>query len=253
MPFCALIALGCSEAPPVTDAATDGGVARDDGPPAEDRPAATDAGPVVDVPAPADRPDAGAPVDRPAATDVVDAPDLPDVVLAVDVLPDGATEDRPAVDAGPQDAGPVTYPLDPPPSTTEVRVLYARTCASADGGACDAMLSDTAAGAMCSRTGNRLSFFLRACIGPRGGCTDLTGVFPDYRSASGASIAVFDGAATQGRDFVIESGSVAGGRQSFRVSFSAPATSNASGVTGVPGRTLSHERGDIWLLGCEVR
>lgn len=81
----------------------------------------------------------------------------------------------------------------------------------------------------------------------------ITGLFPDYRNTTGASISVVGGAATQGRDFVIVAGTQGGAQQSFRVSFSAPPLSGAPGVTGVPGRTLDPSRGDVCLLRCEVR
>lgn len=250
-PLLALLALGCSEAPPATDAGTDAPSALDAG---------TDAGQAPDVPLVVDAPtsrDAG--VDAP---DVVAAPDaaredavdaqLPDVVDAAVAVPDApvvdaveAVEDA-ARDAGMVDAGPQVYALDPPPSVTEVRVLFFETCDSQDGGPCGAIPITMVRSGSCSRTGSRLNFTLDTGY-------QITGLFPDYRSTAGASIAVVGGAATQGRDFVIEAGTVAGGRQSFRVSFSAPATRSVGGVSGVPGRTLDPSRGDVWLLGCEVR
>lgn len=250
--ICALLALGCSEAPPAVDAGTDGPSALDGG---------ADAAPLPDAPVAVDAGgDAVAVRDVPRA-DVVDAGTedaaLPDVVLVFDVprppadAPDVAVAVPDVVDAPPADAGPQVYPLDPPPGALEVRVLFARTCASLDGGPCDDVAQDTAMGATCARTGDRLSFTLRACS-PSGTCATLTGLVPDYRSAAGASVAVVWSAATQGRDIEVTAGP-AGARQSFRVSFAAPSTTSAAGVTGVPGRTVSPVRGDVWLLGCEVR
>jgi hypothetical protein len=249
LPVCALLALGCSEAPPAVDAGTDGATALDAG---------ADAAPLPDVPPVVDAArDAVAVGDTPRA-DVVDAgaedAALPDVVLVFDVprspadAPDVAVAVPDVVDASPVDAGPQVYPLDPPPGGLEVRVLFGVVC---PGGADVCGVRDRATGATCVRAGDRLSFSFRACNASRT-CEDVTGVAPDYRSGAGASVAVVGGGATQGRDLEVAAGP-AGVRQSFRVSFSAPSTTSAAGVTGVPGRTVSPARGDVWLLGCEVR
>jgi hypothetical protein len=150
------------------------------------------------------------------------------------------------VDASPADAGPQVYPLDPPPGALEVRVLLRSTCTAQDGGPCGFDPVTVATGATCTRTGSRLNFDLRAG-------SQITGLVPDYRSNAGASVAVVGGGATQGRNIEVVAGAEVGGRQSFRVSFSAPPTPSVAGVTGVPGRTVSPDRGDVWLLGCEVR
>jgi hypothetical protein len=171
--------------------------------------------------------DAGAPPD---------AGEAPDVAVAV---PD-------VVDAPPVDAGPQVYPLDPPPGGLEVRVLFFETCTGQDGGPCGVEPITAVTGATCTRTGSRLNFNLRAG-------SQITGLVPDYRSNAGASVAVVGGGATQGRNIEVMAGAEVGGRQSFRVSFSAPPTPSVAGVTGVPGRTVSPDRGDVWLLGCEVR
>lgn len=248
LPVCALLALGCSEAPSATDAGTDAPSALDAG---ADAGQAPDVPLVVDVPAPrdagVDAPDVVAVPDA-AREDAVDAqlPDVVDVAVAVPDAPVVDVAEDAAHDAGMVDAGPQVYPLDPPPSVTEVRVLFFETCDSQDGGPCGTTPITMVRSGSCSRTGSRLNFTVDTGY-------QITGLFPDYRSTSGASIAVVGGAATQGRDFVIEAGAVAGGRQSFRVSFSAPATRSVGGVSGVPGRTLDPSRGDVWLLGCEVR
>lgn len=248
LPVCALLALGCSSDPSPSDAGTDAPVARDDG---------ADAASPPDV-ALEDHPDvvdAGGP-------DVVDAPtlvDAPDVVPA-DVPPDDAQPDAQLADAAEDrpdviavvDAGPVTYHLDPPPPVLEARVLYQRTCRVVDGGACDTTPTDTAMTATCTRTGSRLNFNLRACAGSRGTCVELTGLFPDHRSATGASIALVGGLANQARNLRIRSGSVVSARQSFHVQFDAPASAEP-GATGIPGRTVDSAAADLWLLGCVVQ
>lgn len=183
---------------------------------------------------------------------------------SIDSGPRDAGPDIPRVglDTGPRDTGPVdaqgvqSYPLDPPPGETQVRVLYVETCRDRDGGPCaDSVPADQTRNASCRRTGTRLAFAFTPCVSsiPCSGGLSVTGDFPDYRSTAGATVTVVGGGPTQGRDFVIESGSVVEGRQSFRVSFSAPPTSSVPGVTGVPGRTLSPDRGDVWLLGCPVQ
>lgn len=250
LPVCALLALGCSADPSPTDAGADGAVPLDGGgdgaalPDVADAPPAdTPRGDVVDAGAP-DAPDAGAAPDAPpgdagAGPDASpgDAPDVP----AADI-----------VDAGPADAGPRVYALDPPPGATEGHVLYQRTCASTDGGPCDEMVTDTALSATCARTGNRLNFYLRACTGPRGVCLDMTGLFLDYRTSTGATLAIVGGQANQARNLRIASGNVASGRQSFHVQFDAPAGTSVTGATGIPGRTVDPAQGDAWLLGCPL-
>ena len=42
-------------------------------------------------------------------------------------------------------------------------------------------------------------------------------------------------------------------RQSFRVGIATTQASTTVGVGGMPGRTVNPARGDLWLLGCEVR
>lgn len=251
LPVCALLALGCSSDPSPADAGTDAPVARDDGADAasppdvalEDHPDVVDAGgpDVVDAPAPVDAPDV-VPADVP--------PDdaQPDAQLA------DAAEDRPdvvaVVDAGGSDAGPVTYHLDPPPPALEARVLYQRTpCAGTCSGPPDAIALDAA----CTRTGSRLSFSLRGCTFGPTSCVQITGLFPDFRSATGASVAIVGSATNQGQRLRVSSGATAGGRQSFHVQFAATPSGTAIGVTGVPGRTVDPAAADIWLLGCAVR
>lgn len=257
LPVLTLLALGCSEAPPSLDAGQDGArpdlCVCPDVPPVEDVVAVADASATdaVDAAVGVDA------VDAVAVADVPDAGELPDIVITFDiprppedVQDASAPSDTPDVtavaDVGPQDAGPQVFPLDPPPGATEVRVLFWPTCASADGGACGTAPVTMVRSGTCARTGSRLNFTFNVGY-------EITGLFTDYRNTTGASIAVVGGGATQGRDFVIEAGAVSAGRQSFRVSFSAPATGSVGGVTGVPGRTVDPARGDIWLLGCEVR
>lgn len=258
----ALIALlaACSSEPaaPGADAAPDA--------PAVDAVSAAD---VVDAPRPTDAHDAAAGGDVVDATASVDAPladavevdaaavgDAPDVLGVDAAVLDGAADVAAVgdvVDAGPTDAGPTTWPLDPPPGAVEGHVLYQRTCAAMDGGACDSTATDVAMGATCTRTGSRLNFNLRACAGPRGSCVDLTGLFPDYRSSSGATLAIVGSLANQGRNLRIGAGTAAGGRQSFHVQFSAAPTGAVAGAAGIEGRTADPSLGDIWLLGCALR
>lgn len=146
------------------------------------------------------------------------------------------------------DAGPVTYDLEAERTGLEVRVLMQATC---DGQPCGNPLT-VAANASCSRTGSRLNFSLRACGAPPSTfCLSITGLLPNLPAATGAAVSVAE--AFTGRDVVVEAGAVARGRQSLRVSFSAPSTASASGVSGVPGRTVDPGRGDLWLLGCPVQ
>jgi len=248
LPVCALLALGCSADPSPTDASADGAVPLDGGgdgaalPDAADAPPAdTPRGDVVDAGAP-DVPDAGAAPDAPpgdagAAPDASpgDAPDVP----AADV-----------VDAGPADAGPQVYALDPPTGAVEGHVLYQRTPCAAP---CSDPPDTIALGATCTRTGALLNFTLRGCTFGPTSCLQITGQFPDYRSATGATLAIVGGVANQGRDLRVSSGTAVAGRQSFHVQFAATPAGSAVGATGVPGRTVSPDLGDLWLLGCELR
>lgn len=252
-------------------------------PPADAGPA--DAGATTDLGAPdAGQPDAGAVDAGPADTGTDQGPTVdvgqPDTGPGVDAgedasLPpgdDGSALDaghdtgvdvpRVGLDTGPRDTGPVdaqgvqSYPLDPPPGETEVRVLHQRTCPETDGGPCDGLRPiDTATMASCSRMGNRLSFTLRACQGTT--CFSVTGAFSDYRTSMGGSVSIFSGVANQGRNLTVRSGSEARVdgvlRQSFHVQFDAPASASVTGITGVPGRTVDPTRGDLWLLGCPVQ
>lgn len=254
LPVCALLALGCSSDPSPSDAGPDAPFARDGGDDAstpsdvalEDHPDAVDAGgpDVVDAPAPVDAPDV-VPTDVPSddvqhdAQFADDAGDRPDVIAVAD-----------AGDAGGADAGPVTYHLDPPPPVLEARVLYQRTpCSGPCSGPPDAIALDAA----CTRTGSRLNFALRGCTFGPTSCVQITGLFPDFRSATGASVAIVGSATNQGQRLRVSSGATVGARQSFHVQFAATPSGTAIGVTGVPGRTVDPAAADLWLLGCEVR
>ena len=148
------------------------------------------------------------------------------------------------------DAGPVTYDLEAERTGLEVRVLYLRTCASRDGGLCstDAPPVTMVQSASCSRAGDRLTFSVRACPFPDD-CSQLSGMFPSYRNATGAVVGV---GATFSRTLRVASGPIVGGRQSFHVQLDAPPVSGSPGVVGVPGRTVDPALGDLWLLGCPV-
>lgn len=254
----ALIALlaACSSEPaaPGADAAPDA--------PAVDAASAAD---VVDAPSPTDAHDAAAGADVVDATASVDAPpadamdvdaaavgDVPDV-LGVDAAVLDAAADVAAVvdvaDAGPTDAGPTTWPLDPPPGAVEGHVLYQRTPCPEP---CEGPADTVAQAVACDVTGGRLSFSLRGCIAG-GGCLTLTGVFPSVSSDAGATLSIVGALANQGRNLRLTSGQASAGRRSFRVQFNAPAVPGFVGVTGVPGRTVDPSLGDLWLLGCAVR
>lgn len=251
----ALIALlaACSSEPaaPGADAAPDV--------PAVDAVSAAD---VVDAPRPTDAHDAGGGADVVDATSSVDAPladaidvdaaavgDGPDVlgVDVADVADVAAVGD--VVDAGPVDAGPTTWPLDPPPSAVEGHVLYQRTPCPEP---CEGPADTVAQAVACDVTGGRLSFSLRGCIAG-GGCLTLTGVFPSVSSDAGATLSIVGALANQGRNLRLTPGQASAGRRSFRVQFNAPPVPGFVGVTGVPGRTVDPSLGDLWLLGCAVR
>jgi len=248
-----VLAACASDPAPAADAGADA-VAVDTG--AEDA-GATDAGQL----------DTGAP-DAGAAEDVSPASDAD--ASAVDAGQDAGQldagpEDTGAVDAGQDagrdvgvdvprdvgvDAGPVTYDLEAERTGLEVRVVYLRTCTSRDGGLCsaDAPPVTVVQSASCSRAGDRLTFSVRACPFPDD-CSQLSGMFPSYRNATGAVVGV---GATFSRTLRVASGPIIGGRQSFHVQLDAPPVSGSPGVVGVPGRTVDPALGDLWLLGCPV-
>ncbi len=274
LPVCALLALGCASNPPTTDAGTDAPAPLDggaDATPPEDRPAALDAvavdtpdvnqteiAPMVDVVATdvpvavdagEDAPDAVAVVDVPAmdAADVVTA-DAPDVLAVVDVvdvvqLADvvDAAADAPR-DTGPADAGPVAYDLNQARGALEVRTIYS-DLGSTVGTACDAMPTAVT----CRVESGTLHFGIDGACG-----RSFTGVVP-LATTTGRIVTITGGQAANDVSPVLVAGSPAGGRQSFRVGVGAARPSGGLGVVGVPGRTVDSARGDVWLLGCEVR
>ena len=270
LPVCALLALGCSTDPSPTDTGTDAPVSRDDGadvaatdaPDVAQLPDVADAGgvDVVDAPAPVDAPDVPelpdvvdvvAVVDA-VALDAADAAvgDAPDVAVAVADAPDvqladvvDAATDRPDVVDVPQDAGPVLYDLNAVRTGLEVRAVYRRV--SSEGALdCEGAADMTS----CFVSSNTLSFSLRAC-----GRT-FTGLVP-LGTTTGRLVVVTPGAPRATNDFnpVVVAGTGVGARQGFRIGVSAPQDEATPGVTGIAGRTVDPMRGDIWLLGCEVR
>lgn len=271
LPVCALLALGCASDPPPTDAGTDTPAPLDggtDAAPPEDRPAAldvvavdtpdvnqTEIAPMVDVVDAGggeDAPDAVAVADVPAldAPDVVTA-DTPDVAVAVadvvDVvqLADGVSDaptDAPR-DTGPADAGPVLYDLNQARGALEVRAVFKRTLPDGTVTVCDGAVDMTG----CEVSGGALRFSLRSCS------LTFTALLP-LGSSTGRVVTVTGGAGSSPVDVspVVVSGSP-GLRQSFRVGVTTTRTTNTVGVEGLPGRTVDAARGDLWLLGCEVR
>lgn len=270
LPVCALLALGCASNPSPTDAGTDTPALLDDGTdvaPPEERPAALD---VVAV----DMPDAHVgsdPVPLGDVVDVVDAggEDAPDAVAVVDVpamdTPDVVTADTPDVavavvdvvdvvqfadvvdaaadaprDTGPADAGPVLYDLNQARSALEVRAIYSDV-GSPVGTRCDVV----ATVASCRVESGVLRFGVEACG------RSFSGEVP-LATTMGRVVAVSGGQFAYDYSPVVSSGSSAG-RQSFRVGVGAMQPVGGLGVTGVPGRTVEPARGDLWLLGCEVR
>jgi hypothetical protein len=250
-----------NDSPPPADAGADAVVvdAGNDAPP-------TDQGAPADVGADTGPEDAGqldaGPEDVSPAADA----DAPAVDAGQDAGQlDAGPEDTGAVDAGQDagrdvgvdvprdvgvDAGPVTYDLEAERTGLEVRVVYLRTCTSRDGGLCsaDAPPVTVVQSASCSRAGDRLTFSVRACPFPDD-CSQLSGMFPSYRNATGAVVGV---GATFSRTLRVASGPIIGGRQSFHVQLDAPPVSGSPGVVGVPGRTVDPALGDLWLLGCPV-
>ncbi len=271
LPVCALLALGCASNPSPTDAGTDTPAPLDggtDAAPPEDRPAAldvvavdtpdvnqTEIAPMVDVVDAGggeDAPDAVAVADVPAldAPDVVTA-DTPDVAVAVadvvDVvqLADGVSDaptDAPR-DTGPADAGPVLYDLNQARGALEVRAVFRMILPDRSTLACESAADMTG----CEVSGGALRFSLRSC-----GLT-FTALLP-LGSSTGRVVTVTGGAGSSPVDVspVVVSGSP-GLRQSFRVGVTTTRTTNTVGVEGLPGRTVDAARGDLWLLGCEVR
>ena len=272
-PLFALLALGCSETPaPDADAQVDASrpdlcVCQDGTLP----PDVIDAGgaDVVDAPAPVDAPDAPElpdVVDAAVGADAVDAVavvdavaldagdaavgDAGDVAVAVADAPDvqladvvDVATDRPDVVDVPQDAGPVLYDLNAVRTGLEVRAVYRRV--SSEGALdCEGAADMTS----CFVSSNTLSFSLRAC-----GRT-FTGLVP-LGTTTGRLVVVTPGAPRATNDFnpVVVAGTGVGARQGFRIGVSAPQDEATPGVTGIAGRTVDPMRGDIWLLGCEVR
>jgi hypothetical protein len=269
LPVCALLALGCASTPPPTDAGTDTPAPLDggtDAAPPEDRPAAldvvavdtpdvnqTEIAPMVDVVDAGggeDAPDAVAVADVPAldAPDVVTA-DTPDVAVAVadvvDVvqLADGVSDaptDAPR-DTGPADAGPVLYDLNQARGALEVRAIYSDVGSSV-GTRCDVV----AAVASCRVESGVLRFGAEACG------RSFSGEVP-LATTTGRVVSVSSTQPAYDYSPVVVVGAAQAGRQSIRLGVAAPRPSTGAGVAGVPGRTVDAARGDVWLLGCEVR
>ena len=274
LPLCALLALGCASNPSPTDAGTDAPAPLDggaDATPPDDRPAALDVvavdtpdvrmstdpvplGDVVDVvdvvDAGEDAPDAVAVVDVPAmdapdatSADVVDVAvavaDAPDVVQLADVVDAAADAPR---DTGPADAGPVAYDLNQARSALEVRTIYS-DLGSTVGTACDAMPTAVT----CRVESGTLHFGIDGACG-----RTFTGVVP-LATATGRVVSASSTQPAYDYSPVVVVGAPRAGRQSIRLGVAAPRPPTGAGVAGVPGRTVDAARGDLWLLGCEVR
>ena len=274
LPVCALLALlalGCSTDPSPTDTGTDAPVSRDDGadvaatdaPDVAQLPDVADAGgvDVVDAPAPVDAPDVPelpdvvdvvAVVDA-VALDAADAAvgDAPDVAVAVADAPDvqladvvDAATDRPDVVDVPQDAGPVLYDLNAVRSAFAARAIYRRYLgAETYDDDRDANLSMST----CYVESGTIHFGIVA------GAT-FTGLIP-LAGTSGRVVTITPGAPAGTNDVapVVVAGTPQGTRQSFRLGVAAPPVGATRGVSGAAGRTVDPMRGDLWLLGCELR
>lgn len=217
----------------------------------EDRPAPVDAGDAVavaDAPA-VDALDAGgadagadAVADAVALEDVVDV-QIVDVGTDVPVdRPDAVAVDVPR-DAGAVDGGPVVFDLNEPRATESAVLLWGLVC---DIGCEGAVCSRTVTPSECRLASDGLHFSL-------GGCGALSGL---SRVGGPGAVTLSGGASpTQSNMVITAQGAAytAGGqtRRNFHVQFSAPA-GGTSGVTGIPGRTVSPSLGDAWLFGCRV-
>lgn len=205
-----------------------------------------------------------APPDAVADTGPDATPDAVPIDTPLDTAPEAAP-DAPASDSGPDAAPDASDAADGGGSFPDLatmyasegyQVLYLATCSTAG---CDAYeKSEAMAPTSCRVTAGVLTFSLRACT-PRivSLCDTATGRLElmgggapslSVRNAGGNTSNATAARVTSGPRYFV--GGVA--RQSHHVQFAAPAMAPATGATGIVGRTVAPDRGDIWLLGCQT-
>ena len=153
------------------------------------------------------------------------------------------------------DVPPARPNLDAPRTSVEVRTLYTAIeprCSSD----CRNVIETTDPRATCAvnaRAGT-LTFTAYGCVGSL--CSQILASLP-LASGTARSVTVVgpSGQAGSGLRVEVEAGTAYTAdvrRQGFRVGFAVPETTPIGGVTGVPGRTIAPDLGDVWLLGCPV-
>lgn len=226
--------------------------------------AAGDGGPVGDVPGLDVAPPDSGPCDPPCGPGFVCAPGgyvcLP-VDAGNDVAADApeASPDVPA-EASSGDATGDARAMFPDLATEYAsamyQVLYA-PCTSTEGcvGERSVVMGPTTCRVM--RGTRTASFDLRACNPGSGGlCDQLTGSLGVGSGSPGSTVFINSTGrpVTSTATVAVEAGTryfVAGTpRQSLHVQFAATATGLYPGATGIAGRSVAPDRGDIWLLGC---
>jgi len=189
--------------------------------------AAGDTGPAVDV--------LDAAVDAPpdvtlgAVADV--APDVHDAAVG-DVAADG--------DGG---GGVVTYDLGRMYGTLEAHATMHRTTPPMPYDERDC--PDTVTRPTCSFVGSTIRFDVQACYG-----VGLTGLL--YLGDAGAPTVSISGGGmgSFARTLRFDVGPSTAGRRNLHVQLAAPPFQGEYGISGIPGRSVDPDLGDLWLLGC---
>lgn len=202
------------------------------------------------------------------------APDVQGDVPGLDVATDDASADAPAVDVrhdDARDAGSDTAPdapADAPPDAPRVfpdletnypsemfSALYA-PCTEREG--CVGERSAVTAPTNCRvmRVARTANFGLRVCNPIDLACDDLSGLVGIGAGAPSSTVSVRDAAGQTG---IATAVTVTAGaryfvgttpRQNLHVQFAVSAMGVRPGATGIAGRTVAPDRGDVWLLGC---
>jgi len=191
--------------------------------------------------------DGGADVPADTGSDVQNADSGSDTPVPIDAPGDVQASD--AADAA--DAGPIDY---------DVTHEYPRLSIFA-GFRSGADYVHTAAPLACSTSGDggNVTFSLRACVEGSSVCLDVNGTIPAGSDGGGASVTFrgAGGATLTTTDVHVARGPVYGDSTSFlqsvHVTVRAPGANGIADVTGIPGRTLSPDYGDLWLMGCPFR
>jgi hypothetical protein len=183
----------------------------------------------------------GPPIDSAAGDVTTDAAELPDAVS--ESGPDASSGDA-STDAS-ADA-PATFPsLTTEYPGTTFQVLFAPCSSGGCGGEVSVVMAPTSC--MVTRASRRVNFSMRACgARPGDSCAMLSG--QGATDTGGPPATVFVGAMSTLTVAVAAGARYFAGatpRQSFHVQFASPTI-----ATGIAGRTVAPDRGDIWLLGC---